>query len=120
MKIFTLLKIFANKTPISLNPQTPVSAALRFFDDIDILLLMTGKPGYSGQKLGEKTYTRIKEAKRLYPDLPIEIDIGVNFENAQKLTRSGADFLVVSSALYNTPDFYSAYEKLAKLASKPT
>src|SRR3989338_6282145 len=48
---------------------------------------------------------------------PFEIDIGVNFENAAKLASYGADFLVASSALYNAPDFYLAYEKLAKLAN---
>ena len=115
-----LIKNFGKQVGISLNPQTPVSVALRFFDDIDILLLMTGKPGYSGQKLGQNTYERIKQAKKLAPDLPIEIDIGVNFENAAKLASYGADFLGASSALYNAPDFYLAYEKLAKLASKPT
>jgi len=115
-----LIKNFGKQVGISLNPETPVSVALHFFDDIDILLLMTGKPGYSGQKLGQNTYERIKQAKKLAPDLPIEIDIGVNFENAAKLASYGADFLVASSALYNAPDFYLAYEKLAKLASKPT
>ena len=111
------IKNFGKQVGISLNPETPVSVALRFFDDIDILLLMTGKPGYSGQKLGQNTYERIKQAKKLAPDLPIEIDIGVNFENAAKLASYGADFLVASSALYNAPDFYLAYEKLAKLAN---
>ena len=115
-----LIKNFGKQVGISLNPETPVSVALHFFDDIDILLLMTGKPGYSGQKIGQNTYERIKQAKKLAPDLPIEIDIGVNFENAAKLASYGADFLVASSALYNAPDFYLAYEKLAKLASKPT
>ncbi|MBI2327488.1 hypothetical protein HYU92_04165 [Candidatus Curtissbacteria bacterium] len=111
-----LIKRFGKQAGISLNPETPVKAAIHFFDDIDILLLMTGKPGYSGQKLGEDTYDRIKEVKKIVPDLPIEIDIGVNFENAAKLAHAGADFLVASSALYGAPDFRVAYEKLAKLA----
>ncbi|MDO8261144.1 MAG: hypothetical protein Q7T50_06685 [Candidatus Magasanikbacteria bacterium] len=48
--------------------------------------------------------------------LPIEIDIGVNFENAQKLAKAGANYLVASSALFGAPDFRFAYEKLANLA----
>lgn len=102
---------------ISLNPQTPIYSALKFFETIDLLLLMTGKPGFSGQKLGEDTYARIHEAKSFAPELAVEIDIGVNFENVQQLASAGADFLVTSSAIYNAPDFFVAYEKLAKLAS---
>lgn len=111
-----LIKKFGKQTGLSLNPETPISAALHFFDDIDLLLLMTGKPGYSGQKLGDDTYERIETVKRLNGALPIEIDIGVNFENAARLANAGADFLVSSSALYNEPDFRVAYEKMSKLA----
>lgn len=112
-----LIKKFSKQVGISLNPETLVSSAIGFFDDIDFLLLMTGQPGYSGQKLGEDTYERIKQVKKIAPHLPVEIDIGVNFENATMLAETGADFLVASSVLFNAPDFRVAYEKLAKLAS---
>ncbi len=117
--IYTIRKS-QKQAGISLNPETPLISAMHFFDDVDLLLLMTGKPGYSGQKLGSQTYSRIIEAKKLAPSLPLEIDIGVNFENAAKLAKSGADFLVASSALFNTPDFNGAYCKLAKLAEVRT
>lgn len=115
--IYTIKKL-GKQAGLSLNPDTPVAAALHYFDDIDLLLLMTGNPGYSGQKLGEDTYERIHSAKKIYNSLPLEIDIGVNFENAQRLASAGADFLVSSSALYNEPDFRIAYEKMSKLADK--
>lgn len=101
---------------LSLNPDTEIEAAEPFFDKIDLLLLMTGKPGFSGQKLGIDTYVRIKKVRMLNATLPIEIDIGVNFENAQKLAKAGANYLVASSALFGAPDFNLAYEKLANLA----
>lgn len=110
------IKKHAKQAGLSLNPETPVSAAMHFFDDIDLLLLMAGKPGFSGQKLDENVYKRINQVKQLMPSLPVEIDIGVNFENVSKLARTGADFLVSSSAIYNAEDFHIAYEKLAKLA----
>lgn len=113
--IYTIRK-FGKQVGLSLNPETPVAAALHFFDDIDLLLLMTGRPGYSGQKLGRDTYERIKVAKRLNETMSVEIDIGVNYQNARQLARAGADFLVSTSALYNAGDFGIAYEKMAKLA----
>lgn len=101
---------------LSLNPDTVIGAAQPFFDEMDLLLLMTGKPGFSGQKLGEDTYERITKVRMQTATLPIEIDIGVNFENAQKLSRAGANYLVASSVLFGAPDFSLAYEKLANLA----
>lgn len=111
-----IIKKLGKQAGLSLNPDTPVHAALHFFDDVDLLLLMTGRPGFSGQRLGEETYERIKTAKKINRSLPVEIDIGVNFENARGLAKAGADFLVSSSALYNEPDFRLAFEKMAKLA----
>src|SRR3989338_499586 len=117
MENIYLIKKFGKQAGLSLNPDTPVAAALHYFDDIDLLLLMTGKPGYSGQTLGPDTYERIGVAKKISSSLSLEIDIGVNFENAAKLARAGADFLVSTSALYNAPDFRVAFEKMAKLAA---
>ena len=105
---------------ISLNPETPIEAALKLLESVDLLLLLAGKPGFSGQKLGVNTFERIRQAKSFAPEMALEIDIGVNEENAKQLAEAGVDFLVTSSAVYNAPDFYLAYEKLAKLASVRT
>lgn len=111
------VKKYKKQVGLSLNPDTLITAASKFFNAIDLLLLMTGRPGFSGQKLGEDTYDRLNQARSLSPGLALEVDIGVNEENVAKLARSGANFLVTSSAIYDAPDFYVAYEKLAKLAS---
>lgn len=103
---------------ISLNPETPVRTALNFLDETDLLSLYAGRPGYSGQKFQEGILDKIKEAKNLVAGLAVEVDIGVNEETIPKIVVAGADFLVVTSALHNAPDFYVAFEKLAKLASK--
>ena len=101
---------------ISINPETPVSSIEDFASDIDIVCIFSASPGFSGKKLDEMVYSRIKESKRLMPHLAIEIDIGVNFETAPLLAATGADFLVATSALHNAPDYGIAFEKLAKLA----
>ena len=103
---------------VSLNPQTPVSEAFGFLEQIDLLLLMAGNPGFSGQPFDEKTIGRIKEVRNFSDVIAIEVDIGVNFETAPKIAQAGANFLVASSALWEADDFYIAYEKLAKLVLK--
>ncbi|OGD88004.1 hypothetical protein A3G14_04850 [Candidatus Curtissbacteria bacterium RIFCSPLOWO2_12_FULL_38_9] len=115
-----IIKGYGKQVGISLNPETSIEAAYHFFDDIDLLLLMTGKPGYSGQTLGANTYEKIRKAKKIQPSLAVEIDIGVNFENAAKLVEAGADFLVASSTLYNAPDFKVAYDALERIAQAKT
>lgn len=101
---------------LAINPQTSVKTVLHLLDDIDLLLLLSVEPGFSGQKFQETVIDKVKEAKKLVCDLPIEVDGGVNLENIPKLVNAGADFLAVNSALYKTSDFRNTYEKLAKLA----
>lgn len=111
-----LIKAYGKQAGLSINPQTPVGAVLHYMDDIDFLCIFSASPGFAGRKLEEAVYGRIKQAKKLNPSLPVEIDIGVNFETAPKLAAAGADFLVATSALHNADDYVVAYEKLAKLA----
>lgn len=111
-----LVKSNKKQVGLSINPETPVSSVFGLMDEIDLLCIFSATPGFSGKKLEEPVYERVKESKKINPTLPVEVDIGVNFETAPKLVRAGADFLVATSALHNAPDFSLAYEKLAKLA----
>lgn len=112
------IKKSGKQVGVSINPPTAVRESFVFLDEIDLLLILAGNPGFSGQPFDEKTIDRIKEARAYDPKIAIEVDIGVNFETAEKIAKAGANFLVASSALWNAEDFYIAYEKLAKLASK--
>jgi len=114
-----LIKSFGKQAGLSINPETPVSAVFYYMDDIDFLCIFSASPGFSGNKLGEGVYDRIKESKKMNLSLPVEVDIGVNFETAPKLAIAGADFLVATSVLHNSDDYQIAYEKLAKLAEVP-
>ena len=113
--IYTI-KRSGKQVGVSINPETPVIKIAEFADDIDVLCIFSASPGFSGKKLEDHVYGRIKESKKLDPNLPIEIDIGVNSETAPLLALAGADFLVATSALHNSPDYMIAYEKLDKLA----
>lgn len=101
---------------LSLNPSTPVPSIIHLLDDIDMLLLLAVEPGFSGQKFQEKVIEKVKEAKTLSPNLAIEVDGGVGFENTAKLVKAGADFLAANSVLYKADDFKIAFDKLEKLA----
>ena len=86
------------KGAVSLNPHTPVSLLKDILPDLDLVLLMSVNPGFGGQKFIENTYNKIKElramANEVNPDLTIEIDGGVNLNNARALKDAGANALV--------------------------
>lgn len=111
-----LVKKFGMQVGLSVNPETKVEEIIDFSAEIDVLCIFSASPGFSGKKLEPAVYGRIQEAKELYRDLPVEVDIGVNFETAPKLAAAGADFLVATSALCDSEDYFSAYNRLAKLA----
>ncbi len=107
-QVIDLIRAEGIKVGITVNPDVPVSALAPYIDQVDMVLLMSVFAGYGGQKFMEETYARIDELKALIdsknPDCLIEIDGGVNLENAPKLFRHGANVLVAGSTVFNAPD----------------
>jgi len=96
------------KAGIAVNPHTPISALEEVIADADMVCLMSVNPGFGGQKFIENTYSKISRLKDLIiqknSSALIEIDGGVNAQNARKLTDLGADVLVAGSFVFNSPD----------------
>ena len=92
------------KAGVVLNPSTPVWVLEDIITEVDLVLLMSVNPGFGGQKFIENTYKKIKETKELILEnnstALIEIDGGVNTENAPKLFEAGADVLVAGNAVF--------------------
>jgi len=96
------------KAGIAVNPHTPISVLEEVIADADLVCLMSVNPGFGGQKFIENTYSKISRLKDLIlqknSSALIEIDGGVNAQNARKLTDLGADVLVAGSFVFNSPD----------------
>lgn len=118
LKVIGVIKSGQRQAGMSLNPETPVDQLVQYAREIDYMQLLANRPGPSGQSLKVETYERIKRVNELFPDLPVEIDIGVNLETAPKLAAAGADFLISTSAIYGAPDFKLAYQELAKAVNQ--
>lgn len=86
------------KAMLALNPATPLCVIEDVAADIDAVLIMTVNPGYAGQKLVVQTLDKIKRAKNMYPDIEIEVDGNVSFENAKLMSEAGADIFVAGSS----------------------
>lgn len=108
LEVIEMIRAEGIKVGITINPDIPVSVLEPFIDKVDMVLLMTVFAGYGGQKFIEESYERIDALKemvdRLNPDCLIEVDGGVNAENAPKLFARGVNVLVAGSTVFNAPD----------------
>jgi ribulose-phosphate 3-epimerase len=94
------------KVGLSLNPETEVSVIKNYLSRIDLVLIMSVKPGFGGQKFMPEVLDKIKELKNIQKDkdidFDIEIDGGINFENAKIAIEAGANILVSGTTIFKS------------------
>lgn len=101
---------------LAINPETPIKLILDHVDEIQLLLVMGVHPGASGQPfVGQSILEKITEVKNRFPNLRIAVDGGINLANASEIVAAGTDQLCVTTALWETSDPISVYQKLASL-----
>lgn len=93
---------------VALNPHTPVELLTDILGDISLVLIMSVNPGFGGQSFIENTYRKVQKLAKMRhetgTDFLIEIDGGVNDENAYALMEAGADILVAGSFVFKSKD----------------
>jgi ribulose-phosphate 3-epimerase len=96
------------KAGIVLNLTTPVSVLEDILPKCYIVLIMSINPGFGGQKVEDVTYDKAKKLRKMINDkgldTHIEIDGGVNIDNAKKLIDAGANVLVAGSFVFKSQD----------------
>ena len=96
------------KAGVAINPHTPVHFLEDIIEEVDMVNLMSVNPGFGGQRLIENTFKKIRLVKELIADANtaahIEIDGGVNINNAKDLLEAGADVLVAGSFVFKSND----------------
>ena len=108
LEVIEMIKSEGIKVGITINPDIPVSVLEPYIDKVDLVLLMTVFAGYGGQQFIEESYDRIAELKEIIKrknaHCLIEVDGGINAQNASKLFESGVNVLVAGSAVFNAPN----------------
>lgn len=106
------------KAGVALNPHTPVSVLEDIIHDLDLVLLMSVNPGFGGQKFIGHTYQKLEKLAALRArsgsTALIEVDGGVNDENAPLLYAGGADVLVAGNYVFKAADPESAIRSLTR------
>jgi len=102
------IKELGMKAGVCLNPHTSISLLDEIITDVDLVLIMSVNPGFGGQEFIESSYQRIKRLKELIisknSNALIEVDGGVDTDNAGKLYEAGVDILVAGTTIFNSPD----------------
>ena len=98
------IKSYNKKAGVSLNPETPVDKVLPVLNLIDLVLIMSVNPGFGGQKFMKETLDKVKilrkeiDLKKLKTQ--IEIDGGINFDNAKMAIEAGVNILVSGTTIF--------------------
>ncbi len=109
--ILKTIKDKGYKCGIAIKPKTDIKKLIPYIKDIDLILIMSVEPGFSGQEFIPNTINRIKEIKELNPNLIIEVDGGIKGTNIN-LIKNSIDIAVVGSYITNKSDYNEAINNL--------
>lgn len=117
-----LIKELGAKAGISINPPTPLGAVEGFLPHVDLVLVMSVNPGFGGQSFIPETLPRIAHIRKVLDDralhAELEVDGGINADNAPDIVEAGADVLVAGNSIFRAPEGISgAMQRLREATS---
>ena len=102
---------------LALNPATPVEVAAGLAGSLDHVLCMTVNPGWGGQPYIEGSGERVARLRELLgPDVPIEVDGGIDATTAAECAAAGATLFVAGSSIFGSLDPAGGYRAVAAAA----
>jgi ribulose-phosphate 3-epimerase len=103
-----LIKELGAKAGVSLNPPTPLAVAEEFLPHVDLVLIMSVNPGFGGQSFMPETLLRIVDMRKLLNNrelrAELEVDGGINADNAPAIVEAGADILVAGNSIFGAQE----------------
>ena len=112
-KVVQQIKDLGAKAGVSLNPATPVESIKHVADDLDMVLVMSVNPGFSGQKFIPHALGKIFHTRELVGErVDIQVDGGITPENSKKAIEAGANILVAGSSVFSASDYAEAIKAL--------
>lgn len=101
---------------LSLHPDTPIEAVFPYVHLVDLLLVMSVRPGFGGQKFMPEAMNRIaglrKEIDRRGSRALLSVDGGISSDNAADIVKAGAKILVIGTSIFGTDDPEKAIEEI--------
>ena len=120
-RTLTAIKELGVQAGVVLNPSTPAEALEPVADLPDFVLVMSVNPGFSGQQFIPGSVAKITAVRavldRAGNAAAIEVDGGIQSDNAARVVQAGADILVAGSAIFGTDDPAAATRRLRQAAA---
>jgi ribulose-phosphate 3-epimerase len=102
---------------LAINPATPPEVTSGLSGELDHVLCMTVNPGWGGQPYIESSTAKVARLRELLgPDVPIEVDGGIDAVTAQTTAAAGATLFVAGSSIFGTADPAAAYREITAAA----
>lgn len=106
--LFDEMRALGTGVGITLNPDTPIDDVLPYLREVDLLLVMSVRPGFGGQSFIPEVLDKVRVARQVIDEgglaVEIEIDGGINTDTAPLAVAAGVDILVAGSAVFHAPD----------------
>ena len=113
------IKQLGCKAGVALNPHTPEHILDYVLEELDIILIMSVNPGFGGQSLITRVFSKIEKIRtkieRNNLSTLIEVDGGVKIHNAHQFTASGAHALVSGSGIFSSQDRARCIQELRQV-----
>lgn len=106
------------KVGASIKPGTSIDEIEPIVDQLDLILVMTVEPGFSGQSFMEGCMGKVKSLREKYPDIDIQVDGGLSPTTVDKATEAGANVIVAASAIFGSDDRKGVIDALRSSVDK--
>lgn len=118
-EIIEKIKSLGKKVGFAVNPATPLEKIEGILEKIDMVVIMSVDPGFGGQSFLEDALPKVTELRKIINakklNLDIEVDGGINLENAKRVVDAGANILVSGSTVFHSEDHAETIKKLLSI-----
>ena len=114
-EIISLIKSKHKKVGIALNPSTPVNKVKPYLSKISQITTLAVNPGKYGSRFLPSVLNKVKQLRKLKPNLNIEVDGGLGDKHLKEAKKAGANMFISGGYLQNTKNSREAYGKLKRL-----
>ena len=121
-RTITRIKELGLKAGVVINPATPVDVLKDIAEYVDLVLIMSVNPGFGGQSFIPNSYRKIYEAVKLRQNLKanflIEVDGGIEINNANDVLKAGCDVFIIGSSIFKSGNISAAAVEFKNIISK--
>jgi len=111
-----IVKKNGGRLGIAINPLTDFKEVLPYLKKVDYVLVMTVNPGFSGQKYNADMEERVRQIRKKYKKIDIEVDGGLNKKTAYTAAAAGANKIAAASSIFKAFDIGKAIRELQESA----